>query len=98
MDPPAPPEPGPFGSSARMLPQPEGIGWYSRGFLPHCDMPDIYQSITFRLHDSVPESVIERWKQELGLEKSLGTPAPLPASATQKRAGKGASAPRASAP
>jgi REP element-mobilizing transposase RayT len=40
-------------------------GWHSRGYLPHLDTPDIIQSITFRLNDSLPKKVIDRWKQEL---------------------------------
>ncbi len=40
-------------------------GWYSRGYLPHFDAAHVLQFITFRLHDSVPAEVIERWKQEL---------------------------------
>jgi REP element-mobilizing transposase RayT len=42
-------------------------GWYSRGYQPHFDEPELVQSITFRLHDSVPEAVLERWRLELGL-------------------------------
>jgi len=40
-------------------------GWYSRGYLPHFDVGNVFQFITFRLRDSVPEAVIEEWKQEL---------------------------------
>jgi putative transposase len=32
-------------------------GWYSRGYLPHLDTPDVIQSVTFRLGDSLPESI-----------------------------------------
>jgi len=39
--------------------------WHSRGHLPHFDQPGLLQSITFRLHDSMPGEVVERWKQEL---------------------------------
>jgi len=35
-------------------------GWYFRGRLPHFDAADVYQFITFRLHDSVPAAVIEK--------------------------------------
>lgn len=41
-------------------------GWHARGYLPHCDVPGLIQGITFRLHDSVPASVIAAWKEELG--------------------------------
>ena len=40
-------------------------GLHSRGYLPHFDAGHGVQFITFRLHDSVPTEVIERWKQEL---------------------------------
>jgi REP element-mobilizing transposase RayT len=46
-------------------------GWYSRGYLPHLDQPGLYQSINFRLHDSVPEQVIQRWKDELRWQAGL---------------------------
>jgi putative DNA methylase len=39
--------------------------WRSRGYLPHIDKPGSLQAITFRLHDSVPEAVAEKWKMEL---------------------------------
>ncbi len=40
-------------------------GWRSRGYLPHLDQPGLIQSVTIRLHDAVPESVIAKWKKEL---------------------------------
>lgn len=32
-------------------------GWHSRNYLPHLDSPDLVQTVTFRLADSLPESV-----------------------------------------
>ncbi|MHB1319096.1 MAG: transposase [Anaerolineae bacterium] len=32
-------------------------GWHSGGYLPHWDAPNIIQSITFRLADSLPASL-----------------------------------------
>jgi hypothetical protein len=29
-------------------------GWHSRGYLPHFDMPGLYQFVTYRLSDSLP--------------------------------------------
>ena len=46
-------------------------GWYSRGYLPHLDVPGILQFITFRLADSLPRQVLDQLEQELS---------PLPAS------------------
>ncbi len=40
-------------------------GWHSRGYAPHFDGGEIYQFITFRLHDSVPNDLIQSWKDEL---------------------------------
>jgi REP element-mobilizing transposase RayT len=40
-------------------------GWHHRGYLPHVDFPHLWQSVTFRLADSLPTSVLERWKREL---------------------------------
>lgn len=40
-------------------------GWYSRGYLPHFDGGEYLQFITFRLADSLPQTVLERWKQEV---------------------------------
>ncbi len=43
-------------------------GWHSRGYLPHLDAPGELQALTFRLGDSVPKFVIERWRRELAGE------------------------------
>lgn len=43
-------------------------GWHSRGYLPHFDGGEITQFITFRLFDSLPQTVLERWRQELERE------------------------------
>ena len=48
-------------------PQPHH-GWYSRGYLLHWDHPGMIQSVNFRLGDSMPASVIEKWKTELALQ------------------------------
>lgn len=39
-------------------------GWYSRGYHPHIDSGGIVQSVTFRLGDSVPRALQERWRAE----------------------------------
>jgi REP element-mobilizing transposase RayT len=44
---------------------PRPKGWHSRGYLPHFDGGQIPQGVTFRLADSLPNQVIERWKTEL---------------------------------
>lgn len=40
-------------------------GWYSRGYLPHLDAPGALQFITFRLGDSLPQTVLKQLEQEL---------------------------------
>ncbi len=40
-------------------------GYYKRGNFPHYDNDELYQFVTFRLHDSVPKQVLLRWKNEL---------------------------------
>ena len=47
-------------------------GWHSRGYHPHFDQPGLIQSITFRLHDSVPESLLQEWHEELDIERAGG--------------------------
>ncbi len=46
---------------------------YSRSYLPHFDAPYIAQGLTFRLADSVPRSVIDRWREEIDLSEVLQT-------------------------
>ncbi len=51
--------------------RPHGVkSWYSRGYHPHFDEPGLVQSITFRLADSVPESLLQTWRDELGIRKA----------------------------
>jgi REP element-mobilizing transposase RayT len=45
-------------------------GWHSRGYLPHFDGGEIAQTVTFRLADSLPQHVLERWKRELSKDAS----------------------------
>lgn len=41
-----------------------GKGIYNRGYLPHWDFAGAVQAVTFRLADSVPNSVIQSWMAE----------------------------------
>ncbi|MDT3375705.1 transposase [Labrys neptuniae] len=43
--------------------QPEAE-WHSRGYLPHWEAGENPQSITFRLADSLPVELLQRWTQE----------------------------------
>lgn len=40
-------------------------GWTSRGYLPHFDGGEIPQFITFRLCDSMPQDVLDKWRAEI---------------------------------
>jgi REP element-mobilizing transposase RayT len=40
-------------------------GWYSRGYLLHFDAEGQTQTMTFRLFDSMPQEVLEAWREEL---------------------------------
>jgi REP element-mobilizing transposase RayT len=42
--------------------------WHSRGYLPHFEGGQTPQSVTFRLHDSLPQALLERWRTELERE------------------------------
>lgn len=42
-----------------------GKGIYNRGFLPHWDFDGSLQAVTFRLADSVPKQLIDKWQREL---------------------------------
>ena len=39
--------------------------WHSRGYLPTFDQDGFTQFITFRLYDSVPETVLDKWRLDL---------------------------------
>jgi REP element-mobilizing transposase RayT len=40
------------------------VGWHSRDYLPHFDGGEIPQFVTFRLKDSLPQELLERWRRE----------------------------------
>ncbi len=42
----------------------EEFGWYKPRNLPHLDADGFCQFVTFRLHDSMPREVIEKWRVE----------------------------------
>ena len=51
--------------------------WYSRGYLPHMDAPEAFQTISFRLSDSVPKALLDAWRTQ----NAIGGP---PASRKEK--------------
>jgi hypothetical protein len=52
-------------------------GWHSRGYLPHFDGGEVPQFITFRLADSMPQILLDRWREELGREQNIDIEAAL---------------------
>lgn len=44
-------------------------GWKERGYFPHRDEPDLTQFVTFRLADSFPEALREKWEKLLRIEE-----------------------------
>jgi putative DNA methylase len=40
------------------------FGWYGKNKLPHFDGEQVTQFVTFRLCDSMPQEVLERWRSE----------------------------------
>ena len=48
------------------------LGWHSRGYHPHLDDPRRLQSVGFRLADSVPNHLLERWRDEAKLNGAAG--------------------------
>ncbi len=43
----------------------QGRGWYSRGYLPHCDTAGLIQHVTFHLADSLPAKALARIGEEV---------------------------------
>ena len=46
-------------------------GWYSRGYLPHYDMPGLTQFINYRLDDAMPASLRHEWAALLEIGDEL---------------------------
>ena len=46
-------------------------GWYSRGYLPHFDMPGVWQMINYRLDDALPASRRHEWAALLAIDDDL---------------------------
>jgi putative DNA methylase len=40
-------------------------GWYSRGYFPHFDGEGVTQHVCFHLFDSLPQHVLDKWREEL---------------------------------
>ena len=50
---------------SKILPEPKG--WYSRGYIPHVDVPGLIQHISIHLAGSLPRSAIQRIQARLDL-------------------------------
>ena len=40
-------------------------GWHSRGYFPHFDGKGVTQHVSFHIFDSLPQPVLNRWREEL---------------------------------
>lgn len=40
------------------------LGWYDRGYIPHFEGGELPQFFTFRLFDSLPKEVVEKWRED----------------------------------
>ncbi|HQU82607.1 MAG TPA: transposase [Pyrinomonadaceae bacterium] len=47
------------------MPKTDKNNWHERGYLPHFDDGESVQFITYRLADSMPQNVLERWRLEV---------------------------------
>ena len=43
---------------------PDQYGWHHRGYLPHFDGPEQTQFLTFRLYDSMPQELLDKWRAQ----------------------------------
>lgn len=43
-------------------------GWYTRGYLPHCDKAGTIQMVTFRLADAMPVALRREWEALFAIE------------------------------
>src|SRR5262249_33685958 len=48
-----------------ILPKKSSDNWYSRGYFPHFDGAGVTQHVCFHLFDSLPESLLTQWREEL---------------------------------
>src|SRR5436305_49546 len=67
---PGPRATGPLGSmrASGSRPQDQSQGrspWFSRGYLPHFDVSDIWQTITYRLADSMPKHAMQSMERHI---------------------------------
>ena len=46
-------------------------GWYSRGYLPHLDLPGLVQFINYRLDDAMPTNLRHEWAALLEIDDEL---------------------------
>ena len=46
-------------------------GWRSRGYVPHFEDSLLVQSLGFRLHDAIPASVLQGWRDDLAWTEGL---------------------------
>ncbi len=48
-----------------VLPKESSESWYSRGYFPHFDGAVLTQHVCFHLFDSLPQSLLSQWREQL---------------------------------
>jgi REP element-mobilizing transposase RayT len=56
----------------RVLSKKSSDSWYSRGYFPHIDSDSLTQHVSFHLFDSLPQSLLRQWREELQLVRTTG--------------------------
>lgn len=54
-----------YHTAMREKPRNAGRRTHSRGYLPHFDVKNSTQFVTFRLADSMPQTLLKKWREEL---------------------------------
>src|SRR5215813_5270454 len=52
-----------------VLPKAASDNWYSRGYFPHFDLVNVTQHVCFHLFDSLPQSLLRIWREQLRYEE-----------------------------
>jgi putative DNA methylase len=56
----------------RVLSKKSSDTWYSRGYFPHFDSDAVTQHVCFHLFDSLPQSLLRQWREDLERLRAAG--------------------------
>ena len=74
--------------SKTLLPFSQRVAVRSRGYLPHWEADDAIYFITYRLADSVPQSVLTRLRQQYRVDQARGMTGPMASRRLSRRMNK----------